>query len=162
MKNRYPGTCRHCHGHVGEGEGQCEKREGDHRWSVYHVACRDRSEANAAVRDANCRTHTAEVAAPKPRPTMPNPFGTVDADDFLFDAEHNMCAEEELTQRGYNRDELWAFAKAAARKGCPAAMGAPETECHRYNLCEGSCEPCWAAGLTKKPEMVSLHLVEAL
>ena len=173
MKNRYPGTCCYCHGHVGEGEGCCEKRPGDRRWRVYHLACRDRSEARGAVRDANCRTFQAECrdrkaehAAPKvkdDRPGAPNPFSADSAANFLLDREYQMCAEEELTSYGYGLDELFELAKAAAVKGgCPAAMGAPESECYRWNLSEGTCETCMALGLGNPGPAVALHLVEAL
>lgn len=237
MRNRYPGTCCYCHGHVGEGEGHCEKRDSDRRWRVFHAACRDRAEARGAVRDANCRTHTAECRnrkaeyaateapaeelarrlkghdwyadfsddgavrrrahenmtkikelaakvpptvanklwdehAPKDlrrplvkdeRPGAPNPFDAESAESFLLDMEYQMCAAEELTAYGYGLDELFELAKAAAVKGgCPAAMGAPERECRRWNAAGGTCDSCVALGLGNPGPAVSLRLVEAM
>ncbi len=37
MRNKYPGTCYRCHGHVAAGAGHFERHEGG--WRTQHAQC---------------------------------------------------------------------------------------------------------------------------
>lgn len=53
MRNRYPGTCYRCGGHVEKGEGHFERHQGD--WRTQHADCAIRAREINRQAEPACR-----------------------------------------------------------------------------------------------------------